>query len=165
MVGFVDDSNGQTNQFLENEDEFTIPKIKLKLCHNSQVWSDVLGTSGGALEWSKGSNHLAVYTFSAKGDPVLPHTQQPTTTPLTVLDSLTKETHELQFLSPYTAHKMLGHYKEPAGTQATQYTKLWEKSDDITSCMWKCTLSPVGAWTFYLHATFQVLDIRSLVHR
>ena len=53
MVPFVDDSNGQTNQFLENEDELTIPKIKMKLCHNSQVWSDVLGKSGGALEWSK----------------------------------------------------------------------------------------------------------------
>jgi Reverse transcriptase (RNA-dependent DNA polymerase) len=149
MIGFVDDSNGQTNCFMSNEDEMTLPTILTQLRYNAQVWANVLGTSGGSLELTKCSCHLAVWTFADKGDPVLIHTQQPAELPLNVTDPLTKASHALEFLSPYTAHKTLGHYKEPAGTQSTQYRKLWAKSDDITEFLWKCTLAPVEAWTFY----------------
>jgi hypothetical protein len=149
MIGFVDDSNGQTNCFTMDETPDTIPATLHKLRFNAQTWANILGASGGALELSKCSCHFAVWKFSAKGDPVLIHTQQPGADPLTVVDPLTCESQALQFLSPYTAHKTLGHYKEPAGTQSGQYRKLWEKSDEITNFLWKCTLEPVGAWTFY----------------
>jgi hypothetical protein len=149
MIGFVDDSNGQTNCFMSNETSLTLPHMLQKLRHNAQTWADVLGASGGALELSKCSCHLVVWTFADKGDPVLIHTQQPTQAPLTVVDYLTKEDHALQFLSPYSAHKTLGHYKEPAGNQKEQYRRLWAKSDSTTEFLWKCQLSPVEAWTFY----------------
>ena len=90
------------------------------------------------------------WTFAEKGDPAVQiHTQQPTQEQLTVVDPLTNETTALQFLSPYTAHKTLGHYKEPAGSQREQYRKLKAKSDSTTDFLWRCTLSPVEAWTFY----------------
>ena len=47
MVGFVDDSNGQTNDFLHNETPMTIPRTLHKLEHNTQAWTDILGSSGG----------------------------------------------------------------------------------------------------------------------
>ena len=149
MIGFVDDSNGQTNCFMTNESPDTIPTMLHNLRQNAQIWANILGASGGALEISKCSCHFATWTFAATGDPVLIHTQQPKDEPLTVVDPFTHKTQALQFLSPYTAHKTLGHFKEPAGTQSGQYRRLWEKSDDITDFLWKCTLDPVGASTFY----------------
>ncbi len=47
MVGFVDDSNGQTNEFMRNETVTTLPTIYHKLRHNAQTWADLLGASGG----------------------------------------------------------------------------------------------------------------------
>jgi S-adenosylmethionine:tRNA-ribosyltransferase-isomerase (queuine synthetase) len=66
-----------------------------------------------------------------------------------VTDALTGEDHELQYLSPYEAHKTLGHYKEPAGIQVTQYRKLLEKSNELTSFLWSNHLTREEAWTFY----------------
>ena len=52
-------------------------------------------------------------------------------------------------LSPYQAHKTLGHYKDPAGTQGEQFRQLLRKSDDITKFLWTCPLTRLEAWTFY----------------
>jgi hypothetical protein len=112
MVGFVDDSNGQTNEFMRNESVRTLPTIYHKLRHNAQTWADLLGASGGALELSKCSCHLMNWQFGEKGDPVLVTTQP--ALPLEVMDPLTEEVAALTFLPPHTAHKTLGHYKEPA---------------------------------------------------
>ena len=149
MIGFVDDSNGQVNCFTMDESSETVPASIHKLRTNVQAWANVLGASGGALEIPKCCIHLNVYDFSAKGDPVLVYTKPPVDEPVTAIDPITQKVQALQILSPYTAHKTLGHYKEPAGTQSGQYKKLWEKSDDITNFLWKCTLEPSGAWTFY----------------
>ena len=149
MIGFVDDSNGQTNCFKTDETPSTLLTMRLKLKHNAQSWADLLGASGGALELSKCSCHLLAWTFAAQGDPVLIHTKQPAEAPLTVVDPLTGEVQALQFLSPYSAHKTLGHYKDPAGTQNEQYRQLWNKSDNSTEFLWKCQLTPLETWTYY----------------
>ncbi len=52
-------------------------------------------------------------------------------------------------LSPYTAHKTLGHYKEPAGTQITQAKRLRDLCTTNTSFLWTCPLTRQGAWTYY----------------
>ena len=75
MVGFVDDSNGQTNEFMSDENALTLPTIYHKLRHNAQAWADLLGASGGALELSKCSCHLLRWQFGVKGDPVLVRTK------------------------------------------------------------------------------------------
>jgi hypothetical protein len=70
MIGFVDDSNGQTNTFKENETPATDRRIKFALQHNAQHWANLLGVSGGALELSKCSVHVAKWQFTSQGCPV-----------------------------------------------------------------------------------------------
>ena len=50
MIGFVDDSNGQTNCFQEDETNQTLPDMCNKLKHNAQTWATLFGASGG--HWS-----------------------------------------------------------------------------------------------------------------
>lgn len=65
MVGFVDDSNGQTNLFDRDDTELTRQQIIVQLEHNAQLWAELLGATGGALELSKfsyASRHgVAIY--------------------------------------------------------------------------------------------------------
>ena len=106
MVGFVDDSNGQTNDFMHFKTDTTLRTTLHQLRHNAQAWSDILGASGGALELSKCSCHLLNWNFSARGDPVLASTRQSLQQPIeVVVDPLTQDTQVLNFLPPHTAHK------------------------------------------------------------
>lgn len=152
MIGFVDDSNDQTNDFMQPETASTLPTTLFQLRHNAQAWADILGASGGALELSKCSCHLLSWQFTEKGDPVLANAASSIQQPLIVTDPLTKAEHALTFLSPYTSHKTLGHYKEPAGNQLAQFAQfaqLHKKSDQKTRFLLKCSLTPVEAWTYY----------------
>jgi hypothetical protein len=116
MIGFVDDSNGQTNCFVLDENRQTVDKVMKQTQRNAQSWSDLLNVSGGALELSKCSYHVISWKFSAQGDPVL-YPDRTRYSPITVIDCQTGIPHNLEYLSPYTAHKTLGHYKDPAGNQ------------------------------------------------
>ena len=69
--------------------------------------------------------------------------------PLSVIDPNTNVEGKLEYLSPYTAHTTLGHFKEPAGIQATQFRKLKEKSDSNTEFLWSTPLSRNEAWTYH----------------
>jgi exonuclease III len=149
MIGFVDDSNGQTNCFMEDETEATLPTIVHQLRSNAQIWANLLGASGGALELSKCSYHLVEWKFSLQGDPVLISNQHLAAQPISVVDPSTHQVHKLTSLSPYSAHKTLGHYKEPAGSQYTQCQQMRQKSDESTAFLWKCQLTPVETWTYY----------------
>jgi hypothetical protein len=149
MIGFVDDCNGQTNQFYDDGSERVVAQLVQQAQYNAQVWNNLLAVSGGALELSKTSCHVLQWLFSANGAPVLaPYTEahQPQ---LTVHNDQTHTTHNLQVLSSYKAHKTLGHFKDPAGTQLEQYRQLTRKSDKITAFLWKCPLSRREAWTYY----------------
>ena len=55
----------------------------------------------------------------------------------------------LIILPPYTAHRTLGHYKDPVGTQKEQLKQLKLKSDKCTAFLWKCPLTRLETWTFY----------------
>lgn len=116
MVGFVDDSNGQTKAFLDTEDYSTTPwNIQRSLRHNAQAWTNLLGVSGGAFELSKCSVHVAAWDFTVQGAPML-RTDNDRFSNITVVDPTSGTENRLQYLSPYTAHKTLGHHKEPAGS-------------------------------------------------
>jgi hypothetical protein len=56
---------------------------------------------------------------------------------------------ELSILPAFTAHKTLGHYKDPAGTQREQFRQLKRKSDSITAFLWEVPLSRLEAWMYY----------------
>ena len=50
MVGFVDDSDGQVNSFLEDVTPVNLLSMVHKAKTNSTIWSNLLQTTGGALE-------------------------------------------------------------------------------------------------------------------
>ncbi len=90
------------------------------------------------------------WKFSDKqGDPVLYHAAPTLLEPIHVSHPLTKHDQAMELLSPYTAHKTLGHFKEPAGTQQEKYRQLLEKSETSTAFMWKCEMTPLEAFTYY----------------
>jgi hypothetical protein len=66
-----------------------------------------------------------------------------------VVDPTTGAESHLQFLSPYTAHKTLGHFKEPSGSQRQQYNELLKKSNDATAFLDSFGLTRSEAWTYY----------------
>ena len=149
LVGFVDDCNGQTHQFSSDGSEQTLYNVLHQAQINAQHWSDLLHASGGSLELSKCSCHVLHWLFSAQGAPVLAPKTVAHQECLKVIDRATGTDQTLALLSPYQAHKTLGHYKDPAGTQNEQYRRLKTKSDDITSFLWRCPLTRLEAWTFY----------------
>jgi hypothetical protein len=149
MIGFVDDTNGQTNDLMIDETNETLPVLLHNLQENAQLWANLLGASGGALELSKCSSHIAMWQFSTQGDPVLQSVRQTVQQPIPIIDPNTRHAQDMEFLSPYEAHKTLGHYKEPAGTQQEQYRRSKLKSDQSTEFLWNCQMTPEETWTYY----------------
>lgn len=149
MIGFVDDNNDQTNRFLQDEDSTTLPLVLAQTQHNAQCWNDLLTASGGALEIPKCSYHVVHWKFEKNGSPVLVELDNSLPTVFFVKDSPTSQPQYLQLLSPYTAHKTLGHFKEPAGTQKEQFRQLKQRIEDTVSFLWNVPLSRSEAWTFY----------------
>jgi hypothetical protein len=149
MIGFVDDCNGQTNAFSSDGSSATMQALVRDTQHNAQLWTNLLHASGGALELGKCSCHILQWQFSVQGAPVLIPSFPADTTQVKVWDSTDQQEHTLPILSAYTAHKTLGHYKDPAGTQMEQFRQLQAKSNSITRFLWKCPLTRREAWTFY----------------
>ena len=150
MVRFVDDCNGQTNNFTVNGSSESVLNLVSQAQQNAQSWNDILAASGGALELSKTSCHILQWIFVANGAPVLAPINPEYLASLTVGDDEdSKRTHCLEVFSAYKANKTLGHYKDPAGTQKEQYCQLKKKSDKITALLWKFPLTRLETWTFY----------------
>ena len=69
MTGFVDDTNGRTNDFLN--DGAVIEELVRRSEKDAQMWCDLLWTSGGLLEYSKCSCYTVHHGFSKRDNPVL----------------------------------------------------------------------------------------------
>jgi hypothetical protein len=150
MIGFVDDCNGQTNSFHKEETGDTVKGLLQQTSLNAQAWSSLLRASGGALEMSKCSCHVLQWKFAMNGAPVLLPVSKAEQDILTVPDDNQRgKSKKIMVLSPYTAHKTLGHYKEPAGHELTQGMKLRELCERNTRFLWTCPLSRREAWTCY----------------
>ena len=147
-IGFVDDNNDQTNDFLRDEDSVTLPLVLANTQHNAQSWNDLLTASGGALELSKCSYNVVHWKFAKNGSPVLVSMAKDLP-PVVVQDSPLSLPQQLQLLSPYTSHKTLGHFKEPAGTQKEQFRQLKQRIDETVAYLWKIPLTRPEWWKFY----------------
>jgi hypothetical protein len=152
MIGFVDDSNGQVNVFSELDSPATMAVMHDRAQKNAQTWAQLLGATGGALELPKCSYHLLYWRFSMQGAPVLANCP-PEYRSMEVIDPHTTKVMTLEYLTPHSAHKTLGHFKEPAGTQITQFKELKKKSDFITEFLWSTPLSREESWLCY-HACY-----------
>ena len=149
IAGFVDDCNGQTNNFTEDGSSATVTQLLNQAQHNAQTWTDLLSASGSALEVSKCSRHVLHYKFTIQGAPSLVPSLPDDQAKIRVWDPIDKEHHTIPVMNVYQAHKTLGHYKEPAGVQKEQFRQLQTKSEETTAFLWSCPLTRVEAWTFY----------------
>ena len=147
MIGYVDDSNGQTNQFLSDQ-QLPDQIILAKAQKDAQLWNDLLQASGGALELPKCVYQILSWTFTSDGSPFpkgLDNSQR-----IVVFDSsVTNTEQQISCISPHTAHKTLGHYKDPAGNQNKQRQILEQKCAKAAEFMANSPLTRDEAWTYY----------------
>jgi hypothetical protein len=69
MIGYVDDSNGQTNQFRRDDKQPLNNTIINKAQQDAQHWHDLLQASGGALELPKCVYQILSWTFNSESSP------------------------------------------------------------------------------------------------
>jgi hypothetical protein len=70
QVDFVNDTCSYVNNFLS--DKPPSPKLLIKMfTHDSQLWCDLLWSSGGSLELPKCTYHYSNYVFGTNGTPTL----------------------------------------------------------------------------------------------
>ena len=148
MIGFVDDSTGQVNDFMADKppDQVTLME---KMQHDAQLWYDLLRASGGELELSKCSFHNVRWGFTSKGSS-FPDPERDEEATITVRRQ--DDTHDgtnIQQLEPTQSHKTLGHWKEPAGRQKDQREQLQRKSAKLATTAHNSPMTRKDAWVFY----------------
>ena len=145
-VGFVDDTCGYVNRF--QDDSPPTPEMLISMLTNdSQLWSDLLWLSGGALELPKCTYHYWNYKFKPVGTPFLQASQVGPPVVIQTGDRHRQET--VPFRSAYNAYKTLGYWKSPSGRQATQFKVLKKKCDNHARIVSTSALSRREAWTYY----------------
>ena len=97
MIGFVDDTDGQVNQFSADERQDTLETIHRHTQENATTLAQLLGVTGGALELQKCSYHVVAWKFTAHGAPVLASCP-PEFQTLEVTDPIYQHSHSLQYL-------------------------------------------------------------------
>ena len=147
MIGYVDDSNGQTNQFMYDQEQPADEQIIQLAQHDAQAWHDILQVSGGALELPKCVYQILSWAFMLDGSPIPKGYDN--THKIIVKDTKTNNDQEIQGISAHTAHKTLGHYKDPAGNQHKQRKELKLKCKHAAEFMSTSPLNREEAWTYY----------------
>ena len=117
------------------------------LSADSQLWSDLLWSSGGALELLKCTYHFSQYKFAVDGTPYLQCGQVGPPVMVRTGDRSCYQT--VPPCSAYKAYKTLGCYKAPSGTQSTQLRILQENCDKHTRIVSTSALSRAEGWTCY----------------
>jgi hypothetical protein len=146
MVGFLDDSTGQVNDF--TTDPQPSPKVLNKFMqYNAQLWSDLLWLSGGLLELPKCSYHHLHFTFEADGRPNIMGGQVGPSLVLT--SSQDGSPVHIPQKSAFAPHKTLGHWKAPAGNGSKQLKVLREKYQAMASQLLGSPIQNYEAWRFY----------------
>ena len=146
MVGFVDDSTGQVNDF--TADPQPSPETLNKFMqYDAQLWSDLLWLSGGLLELPKCSYHHLHFSFEADGRPTIMGGQVGPSLVLT--SSHDGSPVHIPQKPAFSAHKTLGHWKAPAGNGSTQLRVLREKSQQMASQLLGSPIRNYEAWRFY----------------
>ena len=110
MVGFINDTSGSTNNFLQStlQDE---QHYLTQANKDAQRWNDILQLSGGPLQPSKYSYHFLFYKFSNTG---IPYLSGNTNNPLIHIQFQQHSSPTpLKQLSNYESHKTLGVDKSP----------------------------------------------------
>jgi hypothetical protein len=150
MIGFVDDTYGSVNDFSRTPAPSPTELVSMAQ-KDYQLWSGLLYRPGGGLELAQSKYHTISYLFTPSGVPVLQGGQVGPN--LFVTSGDRSSTMKFQYLSPHTAHKTLGCYKEPAGDQRAAAKHLLDNSNRRAR---QVATSPLGrkeSWTYY-HAVY-----------
>jgi len=118
IVGFVDDSNGTTNDFQPQSQE-ELPTLLTRMQEDAQLWNDLLFCSGGQLELSKCSFHVLHFNFLPNGKPVPSKSIYPNT--IKLRDPITNVQVPITSLPAHCPHKTLGHYKSPVEAPTSKH--------------------------------------------
>jgi hypothetical protein len=111
MVGFVDDNTGQNNDFFGEPNWAKIDAIVDQALKNAQYWFDLLGASGGSLEYSKCCILIMDWCFSKTGSPFLGMYDDELQQRLAVHNSATGLSQHITLLSAYKPIKPLATIK------------------------------------------------------
>ena len=117
-----------------------------RLRSDAQCWNDLLFISGGKLELSKCSFHVLRFSFRSDGTPI-PNKDLPP--PIQLRDSATGMLIEVTALSSTDPHKILGHWKAPAGNGAKQLKEIVTKANSIGHLIATGPFSRYGAKSVY----------------
>ena len=147
IVGFVDDSNCQTNNFLSNN-QSNLYELCIAATADAQLWSDLLWTSGGFLELPKCSYHMIHFEFDENGAPHLVAGVDEELA-IQINDSKTQQPISIPQKSNFECHKTLGHLKCPGGTQNTQVASMKKTCDRMARQIFGSSLHSNAARSAY----------------
>ena len=125
MLGFVDDTYSCVN---DPENKLGLTALLARAQADAQLWSDLLGATGGALEAPKCKFHAVSFTFSKSGAPVMQEPSQDCH--ISVRDNITDVADYFESLPPRTAHQILGCHKDPCGQQKTAFLTIQKNAID-----------------------------------
>ena len=147
IVGFVDDSNGMTNDF-QPQHQAPITTLLKNMEQDAQKWSDLLFCSGGQLELSKCSFHTLHFEFMPNGRPIPQQQQYPTL--IRLRDPITNDYINITSLRVDQPHKTLGHYKAPSEPkQQTHFNHLMSLARRTSILLSTSPISRAGALLAY----------------
>jgi hypothetical protein len=146
MIGFVDNSTGQVNDFTATEQP-TPEFLREIMRFDAQLWSDLLWVSGGLLELNKCSFHQLHFDFDPDGTPRMRAGTYGN--PLEIHDASLLTNVTIPAKSVFTPHKTLGHYKAPAGANRTQRNVLHRNSNTFAKLVSTSPLNRTDSWFFY----------------
>jgi hypothetical protein len=157
MTGFVDDNKWNVNS--SPEDESTLCS---RAEHDAQLWSDILWSSGGALEHAKCSYRYLKTDFSSSGIPYFRGGSFGT--PITISDGAGKPT-VLEHKSDYEAYKTLGTYQAATKHQRAQFDKLQKKATNLVRTLALSSCSAQASWIYYSSMFMKSIGFPLLVSR
>ena len=103
---------------------------------------------GGALELPKCSFHAVHWGFASRGSS-FPDPKETEKTITIKQDEGDQNNTTIQQMKPTTAHKTLGHWKEPAGYQTEQYDRLKQKCEKLANTAFTSPMNRKDAWVYY----------------
>jgi zinc-binding in reverse transcriptase/Endonuclease/Exonuclease/phosphatase family len=141
MTGFVDDNKCNVNS--SPQDESTLCS---RAEHDAQLWSDILWSSGGALEHGKCSYRYLKTDFASSGIPYF--RGGAFGTPITIHDGHGVST-VLEHKSAYDAYKTLGTYQAATKHQRAQFEALQKKATHLVRTLALSSCSAQASWIYY----------------
>jgi hypothetical protein len=139
ILGFVDDSSCQTNDF-EASPQPDLEDLIYKATVDAEIWATELFDSGGLLELIKCSYHLISFKFRSNGKPFM--VKGEVGPAIEIPDALTGEMIPIPRKSVEEEHKTLGHYKAPCGTLPKQRQALLQAANNIAQMVLGSYLTP-----------------------